>query len=195
MKDDELRDLMRLATSRYRTVRIAASARMDLDRYRISLTRHAANPAAAAILSDPQALLTGLWRWDWRVWVDQPYRWREEEYRPPGHLLSTSGGNESQYWQYVPDANVRHVSGWHDPGIDPDSSQTWHFTNVMHPIVGELIDPSFLWHIPAEGVARDPSMEVTANSERLGRETLTIRLNVSDWGDANPARGESGHGG
>jgi hypothetical protein len=189
MEHEQLRELMRSATSRYRTVRVAVSARLDRDAYRISLNRHVANPAAAAILGDPHSSLTGTWEWNWRVWIDQPHRWRQEEFRPPGHLSGVSGGNEKQHWQYVPEANVRYVSDWHDPGLDPDSSQTWHFTNVVHPTVGELIDPSFLWSIP-EGAALDPVVEATAKSERLGREAWTARVDVQDW-DSRSELGEN----
>jgi hypothetical protein len=180
MEDEQLKELMQSASSRYRTVRVAVSARLDRDAYRISLNRHLANPTAAAVLSDPHSPLTGMWEWSWRVWVDQPYRWRQEEFRPPGHLRGVSGGNEGQYWQYVPDANVRSVSEWHDPGMDPDSAQTWHFTSVVHPTVSELIDPSFLWSIP-EGATHDPVLEFKARSERLGREAWNVRVVVRDW--------------
>ena len=73
--------------------------------------------------------------------------------------------------------------------MDPDSAQTWHFTSVVHPTVGELIDPSFLWSIP-EGATRDPALEVTAKSERLGREAWRARVDVQDW-DTRSGLGEN----
>jgi len=165
------------ASSRYRSVRLAVMDWADLEAYSRSLSRYPSNSRIAAILADPLFPREGISESVWRLWLDRPHRRLLEHFMPRDRLQEVSGGDERHYWQYFPSEHRAYVVT--EPSLAGDSP--WpQFTRWLHPVVAELLDPSFLWTTP-EGAVREPTLELTGHGQHLGREALRVRAKVLDW--------------
>jgi hypothetical protein len=177
MRHDNLQKLLMEASSKYRSVRLAVIDWADLRAYRRSLSRYPHNPRIAAILADPLFPHGGRAESVWRLWLDRPHRRLLEHFKPRDRLEEISGGDERHYWQYFPG---KHRAYETEARAD-DSDSAWpQFTRWLHPVVAELLDPSFLWRTP-EGAVREPTLELTGRGQHLGREALRVRAKVLDW--------------
>lgn len=187
--DSDLLEFLCRAVERYRTVRIAVWQWADRAIYMRSLLAFSSNPRVQALLSDATLPRDGIHEAVWRAWVEFPGRWRVEYLEPPHQVREISGGDDKERWQYFPAVRRAHFIKEFHRQQDAATRQS-RSTDDLHPVVGELLDPSFLCEVP-EGYTQDPTLELRGEVRRLGRKALIVGMKIGDWQTRDAAWGEN----